>query len=292
MVPCSIANICVRDETWRKIALEITKMLSSGQEIKGERFKKIRHKRQYLFSVRRDLIEKGIIEKKDRHYRLNVCDKFYCRNEVLDFISLIREGGDNAANGAEYLRKMSRRPFEVTRTDVLKFMEKEPCVELRQVSHITDVQELWVLLDDILEGRLKLETKIQEKMLGVMQVLLEHIKFHGHEQLLKLRTEEFQEKVKAFTFNTKPNELTSIGIENAIKIFREMHVSEEFQLDFVEGLIERKADALKRILNPLTTLLFSLGEERVRRRIMKWAKSPKESLQYAAKLLLESKIGI
>ena len=80
--------------------------------------------------------------------------------------------------------------------------------------------------------------------------------------------------------------------EQAIRIFREMKANEEFKLDFVEQLLKRKEDVLEKIGSPITTVLFSLSKEKVRKRLINWAKSPNKNLQKAAKRFLDDRMGV
>lgn len=298
MVPAEreVVPNSIKVKTWREIALGIISMLQHSKEpVRNGNFKKLRgrmEKRQeYVYFVRKDLIESGIIRKKRKFYELVKCDKFFRKDQILDFIAFIRKSGDEAKVGTRYLREMCKRPY-LEQFDFLKFIEEKSTDELKQIVHITNFEGLWSSIKDILDEKLELKPEIVEEMLRILRDLLRHINFHEDITMIQHRTNELSEKVKCFILEDElPIDRTHISAGYAFEIFKEMGLSEDFKLDVIEALLKRKGDA-PRILNVLSSVLYGLDAGKVREYLLKWKDSKNEKLKKGAMAFLESQIGI
>ncbi len=191
-------DVPMKEKRWRAIAKLILERIELKEDKNGKgkgrviddggisradfsrKMRKSGFRKGDVYRVRRDLLDRGVLSIKGGKYERTKCQYFINRDEMLMYVSLLRDGR-SPAFGAKMISRATRAASATpTSSDVLSTS-----------FHLGEAPEFWELSYDLLFQRQPYSPDVRELLLESLLTHLDHLKRHGESFPMFLRRVRF-----------------------------------------------------------------------------------------------------
>lgn len=272
----------MRAETWRDTAKDTLKLFYDRKSVRDKDLRgpphEVKRRLSYIYSIRDDLIERGIIKRVDRRYQL-VLSKFRRRDEILRYVNFIRSGNPMYMKiGAMELRNIFMTHAIPKTKDFEEFLQVtnlQALIEGEDVVEVTHIKEVWKLFVDVLSD-IREFTWLLKYLTKAILGALKNVKRYGYLDLLKtpMNGKVLDESLhvsieKAIFYFVGSEELYYRYEKIVIKLFRilqELDNESKYLVSTIKELLRRSSSNRGRfsiLSQPLSDNLHPLGARRL-----------------------------